>query len=170
MRRTFLLLGLTALLCCSVVAQQHSRRLSRNSFGQADAQPVYQKWLNEDVAYIITAEERRAFTALRTNAEREQFIESFWRRRDPQPETDENEYRAEYYARIAHVNQQFAFGNVAGWRTDRGRIYLTYGRPDEVQKTASGEVWLYKGLPGLGSNVRFEFVDATGAGDFRLRQ
>ena len=169
MRRTFLLLGLAAFMCIPAIAQQ-PRRASRDSSAQPTLGEVYSKWLNEDVAYIITAEEKRAFTMLKTDNEREQFIEAFWRRRDPKPETDQNEYRAEYYGRIAYANQNFAFGNIAGWRTDRGLIYITYGKPDEVQKSSSGEVWIYDYLPNLGRNVKFEFSDKSGTGDFHLRQ
>jgi len=153
-----------------VVAQQQSRKVFSHSLVQPGSRVVYEKWLNEDVAYIITTEERRAFMLLKSDEEREQLIEAFWRHRDPRPETDENEYRAEYYGRFAYANQNFAFGDVAGWKADRGRIYVTYGKPDEVPKSSSGEVWIYNHLPGLGSNVKFEFVNAEGKGDFRLQQ
>ena len=170
MRRTLSLLGLAALMCSSMMAQQPMRRVAVNSFSQPESKPVYQKWLSEDVAYIITPEETRAFTMLKTDDEREQFIESFWRRRDAKPETDENEYRAEHYARIAHANENFGFADVAGWRTDRGRIYITYGKPDQVQKTSSSEVWIYNRLPVAGSGLKFEFVMTPVSRDFRLRQ
>ena len=90
----------------------------------------YSKWLNEDVTYIITDEERSAFLRLQTDEEREQFIESFWLRRDPTPDTLENEFEEEHYRRIAYANEHFASG-IPGWKTDRGRIYITYGPPDE---------------------------------------
>ncbi len=170
MRKIFLLLGLTVCVCSSVVAQQQSRKVFHHSLVQPGSRVVYEKWLNEDVAYIITAEEKRAFMLLKSDEQRERFIEAFWRHRDPQPATDENEYRAEYYGRFAYANQNFAFGDAAGWKTDRGRIYITYGKPDEVQKSSSGEVWIYNRLPGLGSNIKFEFVNAEGKGDFRLQQ
>jgi len=157
-------------VCSSLVAQQQSRKVVSPFSCSARLQGGYEKWLNEDVAYIITAEEKRAFMLLKSDEQLEQFIEAFWRHRDPQPETDENEYRAEYYGRFAYANQNFAFGDVAGWKTDRGRIYITYGKPDEVQKSSSGEVWRYNHLPGLGSNIKFEFVNAEGKGDFRLQQ
>ena len=107
---------------------------------------------------------------LKTDAERERFIAEFWRRRDPDPRTDKNEYREEYYGRLAYANEHFPFGEVPGWRTDRGRTFLMFGRPDEVQRSAGGEVWLYKFVPALGSGVRFEFVDQAGTGDYRLEQ
>src|ERR1019366_1512185 len=86
----------------------------------------YRKWLNEDVAYIITDEERQAFKRLQTDEEREQFNEQFWLRRDPTPDTVENEFKEEHYRRIAYSNENFASG-IPGWKTDRGRIYITYG-------------------------------------------
>ena len=170
MRRIFLLLGFAILLSNSVVAQQPTRKASRSSAVQSDLKPVYQRWLSEDVAYIITPEEKRAFMLLRSDDERERFIEVFWRSRDTNPATSENEYRAEHYGRIAYTNQTFAFGDVAGWQTDRGRIYITFGKPDEIRKTASREVWIYRYAPGLGHNIEVEFVDAAGTGDYRLQR
>ena len=126
--------------------------------------------MEKDVNYIITDAEKQTFLQLNTDEEREQFIESFWQRRDTKPETKENEFRREYYNRIAFANQNFAFGETAGWLTNRGRIYITHGKPDEIQKNAAEEIWVYKSLAGLGDNVRFEFVDRTKNGDFRLRQ
>jgi GWxTD domain-containing protein len=169
MKRTFLLLGLASLMCIPVAAQQ-SRRAPRNQSAQANLTSTYTRWLEEDVAYIITPEEKRAFLALETMEERERFIEEFWRRRDPNPGTSENEYRAEHYSRIAYANQNFAFTERAGWQTDRGRIYIMYGKPDEVQTGASQETWIYNVLPGGGRNIRIEFIDRTGTGDFRLSQ
>ncbi len=97
----------------------------------------YKKWLNEDVAYIITDEERKAFKRLSTDDEREQFIEQFWLRRDPTPDTEENEFKEEHYRRIAYANEHFASG-IPGWKTDRGRIYIMYGPPDEIDDHSSG--------------------------------
>jgi GWxTD domain-containing protein len=101
---------------------------------QQSAAPLstpYEKWLREDVVYIITEQERAAFVALTSDAERENFIEQFWQRRDPTPGTPENEFREEHYRRIAYANEHFA-GSVAGWKTDRGRTYIVYGPPDEI--------------------------------------
>ena len=147
---------------------------------------VYKKWLDQDVSYIITDEEKRAFRKLATDEEREQFIEIFWRRRDPDPDTDENEYREEHYERIAYANQHFASG-IPGWRTDRGRIYIMFGPPHERETHPMGgmydrpiyhgggstttypfEVWFYRHLPGVGSGVEIEFVDPTGTGEYRI--
>ena len=97
----------------------------------------WKKWLNEDVTYIITDEERKAFKQLNTDEEREQFVEQFWLRRDPTPDTVENEYKEEHYRRIAYANEHFASG-IPGWKTDRGRIYITFGPPDEIDSHPSG--------------------------------
>jgi len=147
---------------------------------------VYKDWLEKDVAYIITDEERKAFKKLETDDERERFIEEFWRRRDPDPDTDENEYREEYYERIAYANEHFASG-IPGWKTDRGRIYIMYGKPDEKESHPAGgpyeresyegggqtttypfERWFYRYLPGIGSGIEIEFVDPTGSGEYRI--
>jgi GWxTD domain-containing protein len=147
---------------------------------------AYKDWLEKDVAYIITDEERKAFKKLQTDDERERFIEEFWRRRDPDPDTDENEYREEYYERIAYANEHFASG-IPGWKTDRGRIYITWGKPDETESHPAGgaydrtpeegggststypfERWFYRYLPGVGSGVEIEFVDPTGSGEYRI--
>ena len=84
----------------------------------------YKIWLNVDVAYIITDEERRAFNGLSNDAERESFIEQFWLRRDPTPDTEENEFKEEHYRRIAYANERFASG-IPGWKTDRGRTLVS---------------------------------------------
>src|SRR5580704_13564454 len=97
----------------------------------------YKKWLEEEVPYIITDEERSAFLQLQTNEEREQFIEAFWQRRDPTPDTVENEFKEEHYRRIAYTNERFSSG-IPGWRTDRGRIYIMWGPPDEIESHSAG--------------------------------
>ncbi|HVF49809.1 MAG TPA: GWxTD domain-containing protein [Pyrinomonadaceae bacterium] len=151
-----------------------------------EVKQVYKRWLEQDVAYIITDAERKAFKKLATDDEREAFIEDFWRKRDPDPDTDENEFREEYYERIAYANQHYASG-IPGWKTDRGRIYIMYGKPDELETHPAGgpyerpsyhgggstttypfEVWFYRYLPGVGSGVEIEFVDPTGSGEYRI--
>ena len=146
----------------------------------------YRKWLNEDVTYIITDEERAAFKRLQTDEEREQFIESFWLRRDPTPDTIENEFKEEHYRRIAYANEHYASG-IPGWKTDRGRIYITYGPPDEIEDHSSGgmyerppeegggststfpfQQWRYRYIEGIGNNIIIEFVDPTMSGEFRM--
>lgn len=146
----------------------------------------YRKWLNEDVAYIITDEERAAFKKLQTDEEREQFIEQFWLRRDPTPDTVENEFKEEHYRRIAYANEHFASG-IPGWKTDRGRIYITFGPPDEIESHPSGgtyerppeegggetstfpfEQWRYRYIEDIGTNIIIEFVDPTMSGEYRM--
>jgi len=157
-------------MCAALVAQTRQTRMQArgDSHAQSDLKTAYQKWLDEDVAYIITAQEARAFVSLKSDAEREQFIEAFWQRRDPDPDTTENESRAQHYERIAHANQNFGFNDLAGWRTDRGRIYIMYGKPDQVRTSKSKEVWVYRFLPSIGSSIEIEFADVAGTGEFRL--
>jgi len=147
---------------------------------------AYKDWLDKDVTYIITDEERKAFKKLATDDERERFIEEFWRRRDPDPDTDENEFKEEYYERIAYANEHFSSG-IPGWKSDRGRIWIMYGKPDERETHPMGgsyerpsyegggstttypfEVWFYRYLAGVGSGVEIEFVDPTGSGEYRI--
>jgi GWxTD domain-containing protein len=146
----------------------------------------WQKWLNEDVVYIITDEERRAFRQLNTDAEREQFVEQFWLRRDPTPDTIENEYKEEQYRRIAYANQRFS-SIVPGWKTDRGRIYIIFGPPDEIDSHPTGgtyerpaaegggvtttfpfEDWRYRYIQGMGDNILIEFVDTAKTGEYHM--
>ena len=149
-------------VCGSALAQQQQQQT------QSGDRPVYVQWLDGDVAYIITPPERQAFLKLKTDEERNQFIAAFWQRRDPDADTVQNEFRDEHYERIAYANLSFGFGATPGWRTDRGRVFILQGRPDAVETTSSGEVWSYRYILGLGANIKIEFVDATGTGDFRL--
>jgi GWxTD domain-containing protein len=134
----------------------------------------YTKWLNEDVVYIIDAPERAAFLKLGTDEERDHFVEQFWARRDPTPGTAQNEFKVEHYRRIAYANQHFASG-VAGWRTDRGHMYILWGPPDEIESHPASadtqygnEVWMYRHLSGVGDFTYFTFIDKSGHGDYRL--
>src|SRR5580700_6269840 len=156
----------------------------KDLFNELDSQ--YKKWLNEDVVYIISPEERSAFLHLQTNEEREQFIEQFWQRRNPDPDSAENTFKEEHYRRIAYTNEHYSSG-IPGWKTDRGRIYIMWGPPDEVQSHPSGgsydrpseegggetstypfEDWRYRYLEGIGENVELEFVDPTMSGEYHL--
>ena len=147
---------------------------------------VYKKWLNEDVVWIITDEERAAFKQLSNDEERDNFIEAFWQRRDPTPDTEENEYKEEHYRRIAYANEHYAAG-IPGWKTDRGRIYIMYGPPDENNSHPSGgtyerpidegggetstfpfEDWRYRYIEGIGQEVIIEFVDTCMCGDYHM--
>jgi len=146
----------------------------------------YKKWLEEEVPYIITDEERSAFLQLQTNEEREQFIEGFWQRRDPTPDTVENEFKEEHYRRIAYANERFSSG-IPGWRTDRGRIYIMWGPADEIETHSAGSTynrpmtegggqttvygfddWTYHYMEGIGQNITIEFVDPTGTGEYHI--
>ena len=97
----------------------------------------YNKWLDEEVRWIISDEERTAFKRLQTDDEKQSFIENFWLRRDPTPDTEENEFKEEHYRRIAWANDRFASG-IPGWKTDRGMIYIKFGPPDENDSHTSG--------------------------------
>src|SRR5499425_1781439 len=151
---------------------------------ELDAQ--YKQWLNEDVVYIISPEERTAFLQLSTSEEREQFIEQFWLRRSSNPDLPENDFKEEHYRRIAYANEHFASG-IPGWRTDRGRIYIIWGPADEVDSHPTGgtydrpmeegggstttypwETWRYRYLEGIQENVILEFVDPSGSGEYHL--
>jgi GWxTD domain-containing protein len=161
-------------------------RRKREERLRKELETPYRKWLEEDVAYIITDEERAAFKRLSTDEEREQFIEQFWLRRDPTPDTAENEYKEEHYRRIAYANERFASG-IPGWKTDRGRIYIMYGPPDEIESHPSGgtyqrpweegggttstfpfEKWRYRYIEGIGTDIIIEFVDPTMTGEYRM--
>lgn len=176
MLTSFSLLGTILFTCGLAATHQASPQNSAQQRPQTELRAVYQKWLDEDAAYIITPVERMAFTKLTNDEQRERFIEQFWRMRDTNSRTEANEYREEYYARIAYANQHFA-STLPGWRTDRGRTYITYGKPDKILSHLSTfpnpsqprEVWIYNNLPNVGREVRFEFVDVTGKGDFRQR-
>jgi GWxTD domain-containing protein len=188
-RLAFALLALTFAVA-SGLAQKKNDKGQDPSEKPRNVKPelkkAYKDWLDKDVAYIITDEERKAFKKLETDDERERFIEEFWRRRDPDPDTDENEFREEYYERIAYANEHYASG-IPGWKTDRGRIYITWGKPDETESHPSGgnynresyegggststypfEKWFYRYLPGVGSGIEIEFVDPTGSGEYRI--
>jgi GWxTD domain-containing protein len=147
---------------------------------------VYKKWLDEDVVWIITDDERATFKQLSNDEERDQFIEAFWQRRDPTPDTEENEYKEEHYRRIAYANEHFAAG-IPGWKSDRGRIYIIYGPADEVESHPSGgtyerpmeegggetstypfEQWRYRYIDGIGQEVIIEFVDTCMCGDYHM--
>jgi len=145
---------------------------------------VYKKWVDEDVHWIITDTELQAFKQLGNDEERDQFIEQFWLRRNPNPDSPDNEFREEHYARIAYANEHFAAGK-PGWRTDRGHIYIAYGKPDSIDSHPSGgsyerpveegggetstfpfEIWHYRYLEGIGDNIDIEFVDTCMCGDY----
>jgi GWxTD domain-containing protein len=151
-----------------------------------EIEDVFKRWLKEDVVYIISPEEKATFEKLATDEEREAFMEQFWLRRDPDQNTPENEYREEHYRRIAYANEHYTSG-IAGWRTDRGRVYIAWGKPDETESYPAGsqynrlsyegggsttvyafERWWYRHLDGVGDDIELEFVDKSGTGDYKI--
>jgi GWxTD domain-containing protein len=168
--------------------QKREKKLKQKSESELkkELEPQYKNWLDQDVVYIITPEERHTFLHLSTNEEREQFIEAFWQRRNPDPDSAENTFKEEHYRRIAYANEHFASG-IPGWKTDRGKIYIMWGPADEVDAHPTGgtwdrpmdqgggetttyayEDWRYRYLEGIGENVELEFVDPTGTGEYHL--
>ena len=194
-RRMLALAMVVAMACPSVPALLASPQKSekatkdekrRQKAIQKEMESAYGKWIKEEVPYIITDEERAAFRKLSTDDEREQFIEQFWERRNPNPNSLENEFKEEYYRRIAYSNERYASG-FPGWKTDRGRIYIMYGPPDEIESHPSGgsyvrtpeegggetstypfETWRYRYIDGIGQNIILEFVDPSMTGEYRL--
>jgi GWxTD domain-containing protein len=152
------------------------------SFASAQANPstssglpqVYQHWLDEDVSWIITADERVAFLRLTSDDERKRFVKEFWLRRDPTPGTEKNEFKEEHYRRIAYSNVHFAWQALPGWKTDRGRIYIVFGPPDEIRISQPADkdsskrsiVWHYHSA--TGPDRELKFIDVCGCGDYRL--
>jgi GWxTD domain-containing protein len=197
-------LGVVALISLPLLAQQPSQpqdqgpasipqnqKLTREQKQKMkktlkELEGPYKTWLNEDVVYIISPEERKAFLQLETNEEREQFIEQFWLRRSTNPDLPDNDFKEEHYRRIAYANEHFASG-IPGWKTDRGRIYIMWGKPDEIESHPTGgtydrpmeegggstttyawERWRYRYLEGIQENVELEFVDPSGSGEYHL--
>src|ERR1051325_3558781 len=165
------------------LTKEQKKKMGR-ALKELDAQ--YKQWLNEDVVYIISPEERTAFLQLSTSEEREQFIEQFWLRRSSNPDLPENDFKEEHYRRIAYANEHFASG-IPGWKTDRGRTYIIWGPADEVESHPTGgtydrpmeegggstttypwETWRYRYLEGIGENVIIEFVDPSGSGEYHM--
>ncbi|HUG44577.1 MAG TPA: GWxTD domain-containing protein, partial [Acidobacteriota bacterium] len=177
---------IAALISLCLLPSMGQSRSGQKSAAQEEAADYYAKWLNEDVVYLISDEEHDVFQGLTTADEKDTFIEEFWRRRDPDPASAFNEYREEHYRRIAYANQHFGSG-IPGWKTDRGRIYIMFGPPDESEYHSGGqnytrahhegggrtstypfEIWRYRQISGVGSDVEMEFVDRSWTGEFRL--
>jgi GWxTD domain-containing protein len=166
------------------ISEKQKKKNAKSLHGELSK--TYRKWLDEDVRWIITDEEQKAFKMLSNDEERDQFIEAFWQRRDPTPDTEENEFKEEHYARIAYANEHFAAG-IPGWKTDRGHMYIVFGKPDEIESHPSGgsyerpmeegggetstfpfEQWRYRYLEGIGQEVIIEFVDTCMCGDYHM--
>ncbi len=172
-----------ALACLSFPQRRQQPPDEKQRKVKAEPSRVFTDWPKQDVALIITPDELRAYEKLKTDEERENFIHHFWDLRDPDPDTVENEYKDEYYERIAYANEHYSSGK-PGWLSDRGRIYIKFGKPDEIESHPSGganssnqfaesvttypfERWFYRYIPGVGSGIEVEFVDPTGTGEFR---
>ena len=166
--------------------QAKDKKSDLEALKKEEGEDYYKKWLNEDVKYVIAPEEKSVFSKLTTDEEKEEFIEQFWYRRDPDPMTPTNEFKEEHYRRIAYSNERFASG-MPGWMTDRGRIYIIHGAPTEIESHPSGgtynrpthegggttstfpfEIWRYRHIDGIGEDVELEFVDPSMSGEYRL--
>ncbi len=153
---------------------------------EGDQASYYKKWAEEDVKYIISDEELSVFKKLANDEERDAFIEQFWARRNPDEHSSGNTFKEEHYRRIAYANQNFASG-IPGWRTDRGRIYIMYGKPDEQESHPTGgtydrpmnegggttstypfEKWWYRHIDGVGDDIDIEFVDQSNSGEYKI--
>jgi len=162
------------------------QRFRRQREVKGEINTAYKTWLNQDVAWIISEEEARAFKNLSNDEERDAFIEQFWLRRNPDPDSPDNEFKEEHYRRIAYANEHFAAGK-PGWKTDRGHIYISFGKPDSIDAHPSGgtyerpmdegggetstfpfETWHYRYLEGIGDNIDIEFVDTCQCGDYHF--
>lgn len=161
-------------------------KFSRQKAVKEELKGPYKTWLNEDVHWIITDQELKAFKSLSNDEERDAFIEQFWLRRNANPDSPDNEFREEHYARIAYANEHFAAGK-PGWKTDRGHIYIAFGKPDSTETHPSGgtyerpmeegggststfpfETWHYRYIEGIGDNIDVEFVDTCMCGDYHM--
>ena len=167
-------------------AQQSKKKSKDSGREEASRTAYYKKWLDEDVVYIVSEEEKKVFKDLQNDEERESFIEQFWLRRDTDPRTPDNEFKEEHYRRIAYCNERFASG-FPGWKSDRGRVYIVFGEPAEIESHPSGgtyerlpwegggststypfERWRYRHIDGIGDDVEIEFVDASMSGEYRM--
>lgn len=165
--RILLLLALAGLLLPGLSAAGQKK----------DLPPLYKKWLGEEVVYIISPLEKQVFEKLQTDRERDLFIEAFWRQRDPTPGTTENEFKTEHYRRVNYANYYLGRQSpMPGWKTDRGRIYIILGEPNDIQHFESGqetypaEVWFYQNKAefGLPSGFNIVFFKEHGSGDYKL--
>jgi GWxTD domain-containing protein len=144
---------------------------------KGDLPERHKKWLEEEVIYIIGPREKEVFSKLETDRDRDLFIEAFWKQRDPTPGTPENEAKTEHYERLNYVNHFFGRTTPKpGWRTDRGRMYIILGEPNDIQRFEGrtqiypSEVWFYQGKARLGLPPGFNlvFFQEGGVGEYRL--
>lgn len=180
-----ILIAILCLVSLPVISNAQQRPEDKPRKVKSEKKDAFKKWF-EEVYPILTDAERKAFPKLATDEERENFIEIIWIRRDPDPDTEANEYKEEYYERLEYANEHFSSG-IPGYKTDRGQIYLRWGKPDQIESHPTGgtyqrqvyegvgsattypfEVWFYRHLPGVGSGIEVEFVDRTGSGEYKL--
>ena len=182
----FISAAVLILAAAGAVAAWQAQPATQSAADKPAAAGPYAKWLNEDVVYIIDDRERQAFLSLKTDEERDHFIDQFWQRRDPSASASgngqfrdpnagspQNAFRTEHYRRIAFANRRFGWQSTPGWKTDRGRIYIVYGPPDEIESHIPGvkfpfDQWLYHSMRGIGTNVMVEFDDVEKNGDYRM--
>lgn len=125
----------------------------------------------EEARYVATSTEIEEFNQLHSLPAKRQFLYDFWQKRNPDPVANTNKYRIEYLKRVAYANDHFRVGGTPGWKTDRGRVYITYGKPDQIDRHPNEsnskpyEIWYYNSIQG---GVSFDFVDRTGFGDYTL--
>jgi GWxTD domain-containing protein len=137
----------------------------------------HEKWIKEEVVYIITPKERAVFNKLENDKERDMFIEEFWRHRDPTPGTPRNEVKEEHYRRLEYANDRFG-GTTPfdGWATDRGKFYIMLGEPAYIERYLNSnvthpiEIWYFQGKPNLRQVpfFRLMFFRRAGVGDYEL--
>lgn len=144
------------------------------ALSEAQLPTAYAKWLDEDVRWIITEQERAGFLALLTDKQRDQFVDEFWARRDPTPSTPQNEFKEEHYRRVAYTNAHFSVGTTPGSQSDRGRAYILYGPPSRVDRAKQIEssdtlieIWRYSGFWGQAEERILKFADTCHCGDYR---
>lgn len=130
-------------------------------FATIYGQAFYTKWLEEDVFLIISDAERQSLGRLKTAGEFQTFQDEFWKKRDPTPDTDANEFKDEHYARLTYADGHF------GLKTDRGRAYVIFGPPEKIELAESRDVelWRYRWIEGLGTDIVLNFKRSDG---FRL--
>ena len=128
----------------------------------------FKKWVDEEVAYLITPDEKQAYLTLKSDAERDRFIEQFWQDRGSKSGLGQKAYRDEHYSRLNHADSNFRLGDVPGWKTARGHIFILQGKPETTRELSGGEAWFYRNAPGFGTNVWIQFTDDSDPNGFRL--
>jgi GWxTD domain-containing protein len=169
---TLLLAGYHILMPYPVL---HAARTLQTASLEQSSDAFLKGWLRQDVAYLVSDAEKAAYLSLASDPERYEFIERFWQQRDPSPGTTKNEFRDQHYWRIGYANERFRAAE-PGWKTDRGRIYITWGPPDLIESHPSGEgksgpfeIWRYRAGPGS-SERTLEFAVLESGTDYKLRE